>query len=350
MDNNYLFLPEFVQLVEHTLINYLSPLEIYNIYKDINLFEKCTILNINTRLKYIFGNYYNDFKKGLNESNLSISGSFILQCMLGEKWESDIDLIYYDKEQEKVSFLRNILLHYEDGCYHKNYDNTGEFKAVTNFKSGKFLDKIINKPPSRNILISNCLIKINGLDYSINETKELFGEDVIDNFVKNEPNIQIIKYDHEIFDLTKDKNVCMNSLFNYICNNYDFDVCSNLFYVENGIDKLKIFNFDGIINKTIETKKINILTLSNRIIKYLNRGFKFNNAELNDIINHRKKNKLDTLDPNGTSRVAIINKSKPSEYFSKYNLEKDEKCFLLFDKSHVPKFSGVVLYDHVIKF
>lgn len=53
-----------------------------------------SLLNqINKRLYYIFGDNLSIFKEEMKNNNAVISGSFIIQCILGEYWkDSDIDI------------------------------------------------------------------------------------------------------------------------------------------------------------------------------------------------------------------------------------------------------------------
>ena len=91
--NTYLDLCEFQDIKNNILVYYLNPVDVSILTSDKELFEKVFIYKINERLMNIFQDKYEQFRKNLNDNNLLISGSFILQCILGERWDSDLDII-----------------------------------------------------------------------------------------------------------------------------------------------------------------------------------------------------------------------------------------------------------------
>ncbi len=86
----------------HNIINYLSPIDLYNLVQTCKYYEQNinmqhvknnTIKQLNNKLSNIFGPKLPEFKNILQDVNGIISGSCILQSILGEKWEkSDIDI------------------------------------------------------------------------------------------------------------------------------------------------------------------------------------------------------------------------------------------------------------------
>lgn len=85
------------------ITKYLVPIDIYKLSltskyynKHINV-DKYIIRELDTRLQNIFGDKLNYFKQLLISEDAIISGSFIIQCILGEIWsDSDIDLFIPD--------------------------------------------------------------------------------------------------------------------------------------------------------------------------------------------------------------------------------------------------------------
>ena len=95
----------------HLTFKYIKLIDIYKLFQlgihshyhkfDIEYIKQRTIHNIHKRLKYLLEDKYEKFIYYLKKSNASISGSFILQCMLDEYWDnSDID-IYITEELKK---------------------------------------------------------------------------------------------------------------------------------------------------------------------------------------------------------------------------------------------------------
>jgi len=106
------------------VLNNLAPVDIYKLsltskyyYKHIEV-NKYIIKEIDIRLQNIFGDKVNHFKELLISLNAIISGSFIIQCILGEIWiRSDVDIFIPKTVDLKLDeFLLNI------GCIQK-YDN-----------------------------------------------------------------------------------------------------------------------------------------------------------------------------------------------------------------------------------
>lgn len=98
------------------VLNNLAPVDIYKFsltskyyYKHIQV-NKYIIKEIDIRLQNIFGDKVNYFKELLISLNAIISGSFIIQCILGEIWiDSDVDIFLPNTENTELGrFLLNI--------------------------------------------------------------------------------------------------------------------------------------------------------------------------------------------------------------------------------------------------
>ena len=371
---NYLDLLEFKDIIDNVLYQYLNPIDIWNFYpyesNKNSIFEKCLIFNINERLKDVFGDDYDTFKKGMNDNNLVISGSFILQCILGERWQSDIDLIhvgmdnYPYKRSEELSYLGGLLINKLERfnvidytnlekeievnnfhAYHsvkklkmkleksikdiktelkkdKNYGNANAiyghveeamYKSLRQYKS--LLDYINNSKLINFDLINqntNAAEFNNLIDKELYKMKELYYVQLIeynrDSIYKILESQTGLSFESTSMKEIKKKDY-IPAIFEYICTNYDFDVCANIFYRENGIDKVKIMNLENVLNRKICTIKINILTREKRLSKYKSRGFTFDNENLNKLEDTLKNSKMISTHfrESHNERILIIN-------------------------------------------
>jgi len=230
---NYLSLPEFSDILNHELVKYINMFDLYNI--DKNLMERYLLDRINLRFKQIFGDKYISFKQLLNNNNMIVSGSFILQCILGEEWQSDFDI-------------------FTDEYFPFDLYSTGETDTI--------LDTLYKKNPN----IEECYNYMNNLHMrSIINYK---------SNVKELP-VQLICIEKSEFETYRNKSEFVEASWKYIQRNYDFDVCINTYSIIDGKENLKIYNLENICNKRINLNRVNIYTRNNRIEKYRNRGFTF---------------------------------------------------------------------------
>jgi hypothetical protein len=208
---------------------FLTPIALYNLkhtskyyYKNINtkIITNAIIPNIHRRLKQMLNEKYDKFIKYIDKNSVSISGSFILQCILDEHYEgSDVDLYSY--------------LSYNDEMWYS-------------------------------------LIDMEDLD----ETQKTLAEDyailpdihdVINGHIKNGQKLQNIQ-------LNNISNY--EELKNYIINKYDMDICKNIFTIVNGKSMIYFHNLNKIMNKRdiITDRNIDARRMQ-RIDKYKSRGF-----------------------------------------------------------------------------
>src|SRR5438128_2481895 len=87
------------QDIIYNISEYLAPIHVYNFTKTCKYYmttveiKLVIIKEINRRLTIIFGDKLAGFKNVMRDTCSMISGSFILQCILGEYWDkSDIDI------------------------------------------------------------------------------------------------------------------------------------------------------------------------------------------------------------------------------------------------------------------
>jgi hypothetical protein len=197
-----------------------------------------TIINsIQKRLQQILGQYYDKFMKYIEKNGINISGSFIIQCILGEYYDdSDIDL-YTGVEIDNDAFL--------------------EMFTESDLKIMK------------------------------QEFFEIYGDLDIDSiantYLKNNYKLQHIYTNANASGFENFKN-------EFITKQFDFDICKNIFTIIDGKPILYMYNLKKILNKQ---EVISVPTLNdkiiNRITRYETRGFTFKyKIELSNYIVHKK--------------------------------------------------------------
>ena len=240
-------------LFNDVIVDYLSIKELINIYyaEYISLENLYNIFinKILVKLNNIFNKDYQTVLNLLKNNKISITGSFILGCIIDKDYYTDIDFCcnmnLRDKCEEFLNFVdASNLSKVKDYPTHFNIKSNLDEKIITEvLKSCYIYNQIFT---SRRVSRSCNCIPMSELceeeDSCYNESKEL-------QF------ILIDKEDH----------------FDYM-NTFDVSICKNLFYIEGGKFKLYIDDLNGIYD---DTMKINLLNTSyDRIRKYLDRGFK----------------------------------------------------------------------------
>ena len=197
----------------------------YYKYITKNDIKKKIISTIHERLKKVLNIQYETFIKYISKNYISISGSFIIQCILGEYYEeSDIDMYSYLIMEEHMFF------------------DIFSMESLTEMQKQMFADY-------------GCLPDIASI---INEKLE------------NGHKLQQI-----VMNSTKIKT--LEQLKNFVLSSFDFNICKNLFSIIDGKEYLYIHSLWNIINKhdIITTVKFD-RQVPNRIEKYKKRGFNFN--------------------------------------------------------------------------
>ena len=194
--------------------------------------KKTIIQRINKRLKEDLICNINEFKDYLNNNGLVISGSYIIQCITNERWNSsDID-IYSITEHSNMNKLMEKCA-YESNNY--------------NFYNNKYIDTIhnytqINKPMVQ-IMTLNMLKNDNDTNYRFIDKKS-----------------------------DSDKKI-----YNYIDMYYDFSICKNQYGIKDGVEYVYIKDLYGICYKEVIFNVGSSLKSSiDRVVKYRSRGYKFN--------------------------------------------------------------------------
>ena len=189
---------------------------------------------ISKRLCDIFEDNSNEFKALLEQTGAIVSGSFILQSILNENWNSDLDLYVPMHQREKLcNFLyKNIVMRnkYDDGyCWtleDLQYDDMQTCKIIYHPKI-----RVCNR-------------------YRIDKHKAKIKLWTVDD-------------DH---------------LETFITNTTDLDICRNVYGITGGNEYVKVFRIDQIIDKRTEFKVGKYFTAGlERYFKYQARGFTFTN-------------------------------------------------------------------------
>lgn len=228
-------------------MRYLSIADLYNlrkVNKCYNNILRKTITNdkiiddINSRLASIFGyDLWPKMKKNLFEIGAVLSGSFIIQCILGEHWdESDIDLYIPCKCCETTRCLCS---------WERSHRGSSTCRCCINLQS---------------IFVSTSRedLEVTSFDYTF------LCNNMMIQTIKLQKKVQFIHILPTTFGNTD------NEKFAYICKNFDFDICMSLY---NFGDKLYVKNLDNILNRNIILYNVNE-NLEKRMAKYIARKFR----------------------------------------------------------------------------
>ena len=220
--------------------------------------------------KDVLGDSYSEFRKEMVSANAILSGSLIIQTVLGERWAGhnfnrlDVDIflrvdpIYVDITDTESFNSRGVYIF-------PDYDNYTFYNNEYKFKLGYTgLHRFLHKIKDEN----------NGFSRYVTHSqyRDEFGENVIlrinDYVIKNENIFQIVE-----LNSAKHQNYQ-----EFITDTVDFDICKNFFYYkdhEDGFD-IVIENLNGIINRKATFGYVHDLKLSNeRREKYIKRCFTF---------------------------------------------------------------------------
>ena len=281
----------------------LPKLSVENIY-DMSLsteyfkkrFDKNYVLGvikkrIELELRNIFKEHYDEFVETMQKSHAIISGSFLLQIILEEKWEnSDID-IYVGSTCENNSGLR---------------DNFFKDKLKSNEFHGwnvKLNNSITKKEASKAIMYS-FLKKVspfyrrgyNRFYHEFTDIYDIFNfmvdTSVISNVCQDMSNNYDGEFDRKLQEKPNSAKVQVievgtgekksgksgkksHTLIDHN-NNTGFDICKNILYYDcNGNMQLRFTNLEGILRKQITFTLLGINDFFYRIEKYSNRNFHF---------------------------------------------------------------------------
>jgi len=222
----------------YNIIDYLKSDDIYNLlqtcqyYKKsltLSLLKKQTMKEMNNRFHELFGNLTPEFKKIIKELECVVTGSFILQCILGLYWlETDMDIYIESKKEDEKSKT-----------------------TLDYFLIDKMGYKIIKETSSYSESIAG-----------INEVRTYDKKDS--------------SYKVQIIMVTVEDN-----LHNYVESNFDFDICKNIYSIDkNNKESLTIYKINEILSRKTKfalNNKNRVGSSVERCKKYQKRGFDFTN-------------------------------------------------------------------------
>lgn len=233
------------------ITNYLKSIDVYNLYltctfchQNVDI-KPSIIREINTRLSLIFGDRLVDFKESMKRSKCIISGSFILQSILGEKWEdSDIDIFSLVDDN---GLLDVEVFMYNEMQVRYNTGNVDDYMMGSEIYWVRDYDNTIQ---IIGVLREYMQEEISNLDDWFNgKTLHLSDIDLLKRFMDESS---------------------------------DFSICKNLYYYD-GKDNLILNNLEEIFTKTTDFRKVPssppMLSIR-RYHKYKKRGFTFRNKDL----------------------------------------------------------------------
>jgi hypothetical protein len=125
--------PLFNNIISNLYSIQLYQLKLTNKYFNnnitINLIKNQTIKIINQNLEIVFGNKLEEFKLLLNNIGIVITGSFVLECLWGNHYDYDIDILILQNSSNVIK-LSNFLYEFGYGlqCWH---DMHGLIKKYT---------------------------------------------------------------------------------------------------------------------------------------------------------------------------------------------------------------------------
>jgi hypothetical protein len=239
-------------ILRDTLLSYLNVSDLYRLGKTCKnltfckLYINTIIINkINDKLLSYFHNdlvLVRQFKKIMKETCSVISGSFIIQCIIDEDWNTDLDIY--------IPTIGN------------------DLKTVDSYKNR--LHEIYPKS-----IIDDFMNSTLGYGGSGHNPRYLGITKKYIHFVnKYENQSQIIGV-----KVTKD----INQLQKFINSVFDFDICKNMYYIDNEGEHIKLCSLENIINKkcnlVLENKNFfrYCSVIGRRCKKYQYRGFNISN-------------------------------------------------------------------------
>ena len=258
------------------ICKFLLPIDIVNmchIYphqwtKLYYVFKKSIANNIDDFFKSYFGNHYNEFREEMIKNKAIISGSFILQTILNEKWAfSDIDIYIPIKglDLQTAIALDSKKTTLEDFFYFTTNHLCPGYQ--TGYQTG----------PATQIQYIRDYIKMDA-----ETAKELDGIDITtqDYLTKKHmldvTNISKMKESLRLQTILIDIEPNFNTLVDYIKDSFDLNICKNAFYYDVDGCHLYIRKASQIIDK--KTNFCFNPTCSEplkRYKKYKERGFTF---------------------------------------------------------------------------
>jgi len=269
-----------IDVFDNVFIKYLCPMDLYNLAQTCKYCQKLitfkniqvsTHYEVTERLREIFDEDWEPVREIMIKSKAVISGSFLLQCILGERWDgSDIDIYIdmsqhecYKKVHDKVSrdgqdFAAKIYMHVPFYSSDEEFDDVIHQKFKEDEPGDKLYTKYItiDEKAANNILVymASKYDKLSRFDRYVHEC-------VIVDFDVNYQKVQFI---------------CVKDARKTILSDYDFNICKNM-YEFSAQPNVYIHEPNEIFSKytNFSAKSQGLRTNMIRYCKYSNRGFRF---------------------------------------------------------------------------
>ena len=236
-----------LDLFRYEFLSIISPIDFYHLklttknnYQFITLqwIKESIITHIDNRLSKVFNEHFNEI---LNKTGAVITGSFILQCILGVYWESDIDICFpiLDNQMFKNDISGHFVSELEQFLYETCQFKLGDSSSVLRYM------------PDKKGLIKHVRTYITD------------------------------SYDIDVIQM----NTSSKHIINKIIQSSDFDICKNVFYIKDNKPHIHIFKLLDIFQQKTTFKFTNRLDTSvKRCNKYKKRGFIFDNTYTADYL------------------------------------------------------------------
>lgn len=274
------------------ICNFLNPKDILHLYKMYpkiyqkisSVYKKRVAEELDMYFQATFKESYPEFRRQMISTKAIISGSIILQIILGERWPGhgfnrlDIDIFvrvdpiysdtfdypepgyhfYNDKRKFKLAYtdLHNFI-------YEKADQDNGFTQYVTH---SQYMDEFGD----------NVILRVN--DYIIRDPSDESSDQSSDESLESSDEFSNKKKKRKsnIFQIVELNKAKHDSYEQFIEQTVDFDICKNFFcYIDNGFE-ITIKNILNILNRTTTFNYVHSKKLSEqRKEKYIGRGFTF---------------------------------------------------------------------------
>jgi hypothetical protein len=221
---------------------------------------------------------FQEFKDLMIDNDGVISGSFLIQCILGEYWQdSDIDIFYNRCEPNKMRDDVSFWYHedsYGSKYFTKNQLNIDKERECNNYLAP--LEKIFYD--EGDFYNYNDMMAFNPFytEYmSVSNTKE-YSLSTVKSFMINKIKVQTLEVMyHNPYGYGNGRGkYAEKNIKDFLKETVDFSICNNYYKWNN--DGNPVFNFenmDGILTKTFKFKNNHRYHTEARFEKYRDRGF-----------------------------------------------------------------------------
>lgn len=200
-------------------------------FKD--LLKEAILNKINQEFKEIFGDKNNEFKKLLSETNAIITGSFMIQCMLGEYWEgSDIDIFI----PVIGNYPNDIWINIDTGIH----DFDAEISDINNYTFAEIRPRTIIE----DFLFKNITEDCDETPRYSNFTP-ILGYNILGVCSYDAAK----KYKIQVIHVEANKNT--NKIKDFVRDTFDFDICKNIYSINNGFENIDFYNEYNVFNKIL---------------------------------------------------------------------------------------------------